>query len=234
DLDTTRNVVKRITNTVSKDFAPLALDDNNFYYLSDQRGIVNLFRYDRATGIYTQVTNFASNVKDYDLNFPSSTMAFVTTRRMRESIYVNENFNLNRQIFTPATRRRELEQARVIRDRRKQEESRTMSIKDLLNQRLRESQLDNDSVISDTVQIEVQLDSAAADTTGQKGLVNTEDYQFDVAEEKEDVVSTDDYKFEDDRAPENKPSESFLTRYIKAREKSRITGPFPYEDKFSA
>src|SRR5690606_7785359 len=54
DLDTTRNVVKRITNTVSKDFAPLALDDNNFYYLSDQRGIVNLFRYDRATGIYTQ------------------------------------------------------------------------------------------------------------------------------------------------------------------------------------
>src|SRR5690606_40857257 len=30
------------------------------------------------------------------------------------------------------------------------------------------------------------------------------------------------------------PSESFLSRYMKAREKSRVTGPFPYESKFSA
>jgi len=30
------------------------------------------------------------------------------------------------------------------------------------------------------------------------------------------------------------PAESFLTRYMKARDKSRVTGPFPYETKFSS
>src|SRR5690606_29979210 len=33
DLDTTKNILKRITNTLSKDHKPLASDGNNFYYL---------------------------------------------------------------------------------------------------------------------------------------------------------------------------------------------------------
>jgi outer membrane protein assembly factor BamA len=63
--------------------------------------------------------------------------------------------------------------------------------------------------------------------------VNTDNYQFEEPK-KETVVSTDNYKFEDDTQKQAQPSESFLTRYMKAREKSRITGPFPYEEKFSA
>ena len=69
NLDTTTNVVVRVTNTLSKDFYPHALDDHTFYYLSDQRGIVNLFKFDMSTGIYTQVTNYNSGIKDYDLDF---------------------------------------------------------------------------------------------------------------------------------------------------------------------
>jgi len=50
NLDTTTTRVARLTNTVSKDFHPKALDENNIYYLSDQRGIVNLFKYNRQNG----------------------------------------------------------------------------------------------------------------------------------------------------------------------------------------
>ncbi len=228
DLDTTRIVLKRITNTLSKDFAPLAMDDNNFYYLSDQRGIVNLFRYNRPTGIYTQVTNYASSIKEYDLNFAQNKLAFVASRKMKQSIFVDDHFNLDRQIFTPATRRKELQQARVVRERRKQEESRNMSIKDLLNQRLRETQ-----TVSDTVVVPDSLVQQPADTTRRANdTVNTDDYQIDAPERE--VVRTNDYKFEDEPETQNPPAESFLTRYMKARERSRITGPFPYEEKFSA
>lgn len=233
DLDTTRNLLKRITNTLSKDFAPLALDDDNFFYLSDQRGIVNLFKYNRPTGIYTQVTNFASGIREYDLNFATNTFAFVTSRKMKQGIFVDNDFNIGRQIFTPATRRKELQQARVVRERRKKEENKNMSIKDLLNQRLREAQTVRDTiVVRDSVAL--PADSPAVDTvrTGDE-VVNTDDYQFDEPAKKE-VVSTDDYEFEDDRENADQPTESFLTRYMKAREKSRITGPFPYEEKFSA
>ena len=244
DLDTTRNLLKRITNTLSKDYGPLASDNDNFYYLSDQRGIINLFKYNRTTGIYSQVTNFAASIKDYNANFDHNTLAYVTTRDRKQDIFVNRNFNYSRQIFTPATRRKELQQARVIRERRKQEENKNknMSIKDLLNARLKETQppeedtLDTLPVLRDTLTINVQDPGAVPADPGQadEREVNTENYQFDVPDANEVEVRTDNYRFEDEAVRENQPSESFLSRYMKAREKSRVAGPFPYESKFSA
>lgn len=241
DLDTTRNLLKRITNTLSKDIMPHALDDNNFYYLSDQRGIVNLFRYNRQTGIYSQVTNFSSSIKDYDPNFNANILAYVLNKERKQDIFVNRNFDFNRQIFTPATRRKELQQARVIREKRRQEENKNMSIKDLLNARLREAEPAKDSLVTLPVlrdTLTIQVDSVAsppADSVQRKeGIVNTDNYEFDAPEVKADEVRTDNYKFEDEAVRQNQPSESFLSRYMKAREKSRITGPFPYESKFSA
>jgi Tol biopolymer transport system component len=233
DLDTTKNLVKRITNTLSKDYAPQAMDENNFYYLSDQRGIVNIFKYNRSSGIYSQVTNFNSSIKDFDVNFTTNALAFVTTKNRKQNIFINKNFNFNRQVFTPATRRKELQQARVVRERRKQEENKNMSIKDLLNSRLKDTR-ENDTIESVPVlrdTLTIRVDSPADSVKRKDGEVNTDNYQFETPE-KDPVVSTDNYQFEDEAVKQNQPSESFLTRYMKAREKSRITGPFPYESKF--
>jgi hypothetical protein len=244
DLDTTKNILRRVTNTISKDVEPIALDNENFYYLSDQRGIVNLFKFNRTNGIYSQVSNFNTSIIQYDLNFTTNTLAFVAVTKMKEHIFIDRNFNPNRQVFTPATRRKELQQARVIRERRKQEENKNMSIKDLLNARLKESQQQGDTARREEV-VTPPVDSVAkttihkapngaTDTVKTPNVVNTDNYQFDEGEKKANVVSTDNYKFEDETVKQNQPSESFLTRYMKAREKSRITGPFPYETKFSA
>src|SRR5690606_9239474 len=54
-----------------------------------------------------------------------------------------------------------------------------------------------------------------------------------VTEQPKDIVNTDNYVFEDEAVKQNQPNESFLTRYMKARDKSRVTGPFNYETKFS-
>ncbi len=226
DLDSSNLVVKRVTNTLSKDIGPIASDENNFYYLSDQRGITNLFKYNRSTGIYTQVTNFSSSIQHYDLNVSTGTLAMVVTENQKQHIYLDRSFNVGRQVFTPATRRKELQQARVIREKRKQEDNnKNMSIKDLLNARLKESQKDKDTT---TV---THPDSATVhhDTVKVKA-----DSIPKPQEKKPDVVNTDNYTFEDEAVKQAQPSESFLTRYIKARDKSRITGPFPYESKFSA
>ncbi|MBL0742418.1 PD40 domain-containing protein [Chryseolinea lacunae] len=309
DLDSTKFLLTRLTNTLSKDHSPQAIDEDNFYYLSDQRGIVNLFKFNRPTGIYSQVTNYNSSIKDIDISFPNQTMAMVMTEDMKQNIFVDRSFNLSRQVFTPATRRKDLQQARVIRERRKQEENKNMSIRDLLNSRLKEAQprrdttpalpqqnpARTDSTIvqngpppavspdkmgepseTPTRQDEVNTDNYAfgdepkkpevqrpvqttpADATKQKptnraDAVNTDNYVFGDEEKKPapslpvvpadttktgqakkpDVVNTDNYTFEDE-AVKAQPSESFLTRYMKAREKSRITGPFPYESKFSS
>jgi Tol biopolymer transport system component len=223
DLDSSRNVLTRLTNTLSKDYAPTALDNNTFIFLSDQRGIVNLFKFNRTTGIYSQITNYPSGIRQYDFNSTTRRLSIVTMKNLKENIYVHYDFNLNRQVFTPATRRKELQQAQFLRDRRKQEEEtkRTMSVKDLLNERLKESQNKTDSADVES--------PAPADT-----LSGTQ-VQSPVASGKQpgqNTINTDDYKFEEETPAAAQPSDTFMSRFMKAREQTRVTGPFPYEPKF--
>src|SRR5690606_32498944 len=117
-----------------------------FYYLSDQRGIINLFKYDRSTGIYTQVSNFSSSIREYDFSYDRTTLALTLRNGMRDDIYLSRSYNLNRSVFTPATRRREMQQVKVLQERRKQEEEKKMSIKDLINSRLKEAQPGKDTI----------------------------------------------------------------------------------------
>jgi hypothetical protein len=289
DLDSTRFLLTRLTNTLSKDVSPLAIDDNNYYYLSDQRGIVNIFKYSRSTGIYSQVTNLAASIQNFDLNFSTGTMAMVMTKDLKENIFVDRGFNIQRQVFTPATRRKDLQQARVIRDRRKAlEVDKSMSIKDLLNARLKAAQPDSATQQVDTVRVDETVDSlsvtpdpklsqtvppsdstvldnsfidttsgdiSSIDTTARdNSFIDTtvgtdssfieptvamqpkvDTTETEAAKPAEKVVNTDNYVFEDEVVQQqNQQSESFLTRFMKAREKSRITGPFPYESKFSS
>jgi len=237
NLDTTTLEVTRLTNTVSKDFHPKAFDLDNFYYLSDQRGIVNLFKFDRTTGIYSQITNFNSSIKDFDLDFDNRSLALVTSKNLSEDIFIVDKFNFDRQIFTPASRRKEVQQAKIISERRKQEQPvKSMSIKDLINSRLKEKQ-DTSS------QWKPQPTAVRKDSIQAKpGEINTDDYQFD-APAKADTpkpimpvakpLNTDDYVFDDEAVKAKQPSETFLTRYMKARESTRVTGPFAYAPKFS-
>ncbi len=246
DLDSTDATVTKLTNTVSKDVRPIAADENNFFYLSDQRGIFNLFRFNKENGIYSQVTNFNTNIEEYDLNFVDHKLAMVLSKNMSAEIFLLNNFNYDRQIFTPSTRRKEVQQAKAITERRLNEENTNMSIKELINSRLRAK--------SDTVKVDLPKKEeppvekkAPADST-KAGEINTDDYQFEEDTTKTnankiveslpkkpdpDKVNTDDYTFEDEVVKGKQPTETFLTRYLKARDNNRITGPFPYDPKFN-
>ena len=94
NIDTTISSLRRVTNTLSKDFHANALDENNFYYLSDQRGIVNLFKYNMGSGIYSQLTNFNSSIKEYDVNYENKMLAVVLRQGLREDIFIEKNHNL--------------------------------------------------------------------------------------------------------------------------------------------
>jgi Tol biopolymer transport system component len=237
NLDSGTAVGKRITNTLSKDFSPRAQDANNIYYLSDQRGIINLFRFNAQTGIYSQLTNFSSSIKDYDLNFQANMLAMVMDKDLTESIFLNSNFNFDRQIFTPSTRRKEIQQARVLTEKRKKEPEQKMSIKDLINQRLREKK--------DTTSRPAVVPVAPDTVRRTPGEINTDDYRFEdppapkadmlkpVKKDTLKAVSPDQFVFEDEAVKKPQPTETFLTRYMRARENGRVQGPFPYKARFS-
>jgi len=254
NLDTTTNMVVKITNTLSKDFYPKAIDENNFYYLSDQRGILNLFKFNRQNGIYTQITNFPSSIKEYDLDFTNHTLAMVMTKNLKEEIFIQKGFNFDRQIFTPASRRKDMQQVKMISERRKKEARQGISIKQLVNERLQQKRdTASNQIIKPPKIVPDPLKSVATDTTlvkTKRGEINTDNYSFEDVPVKKDTVrkdsinkvitktdpkslNTDDYKFEDEAVKAQKPGETFLSRYMKARDVNRLTGPFPYLPKFS-
>jgi hypothetical protein len=153
---------------------------------------------------------------------------------MSEDIFVLNHFNYDRQIFTPASRRKEVLQAKVITEKRKQEQSvKNMTVKDLINQRLKEKQ--------DTTTHQQTVSARKDSLNRNAGEINTDDYKFDEPTKdtlkpvtpKEKAINTDDYVFEDEAVKAKQPSETFLTRYMKARESNRVMGPFAYDPKFS-
>ncbi|NJN42270.1 MAG: hypothetical protein HC811_08675 [Flammeovirgaceae bacterium] len=214
NLDTTENVVNRLTNTLSNDYYPFALDENTYFYLSDQRGIINLFKFNRESSIYSQVTNFSSNIKEYDIDTYNKSLALVLSKNLSEDIFLLKNFNLDKQIFTPATRRIEVRQAKIITERRSKEVPQVRSIKDLIDSRLRETQDSIEFQIpADTIRSRVDIVIPA-----QNDSINTDNYVFEKPERADslialsppdDVVKTDDYVFEDEVVKRNQPSESF-------------------------
>ena len=214
-LDTTKNTLLRITNTISKDFHPVAESQFEVYYLSDQKGITNLFKYDLSNGIYNQVTNYKLSIRTYDLNFTTGKMAYVMMDRQSEQIYLDDAFNFDNNIFTPPNKRYELKQAKLLVERR------------AANEKLRK-QNKNTETKEDATQLsnEIQEDTLKIDNVAienETGLIDTDNYVFDkeVAKEKE-------------KEKENKDKGSFLSQYRSLRKKNNVTGPFPYQTRFSA
>lgn len=221
NLDTTRKVLARITNTISKDFAPVAEDQNTIYYLSDQKGITNLFKYSVNSKIYSQITNFENNIIRYDINFIRSNGVFTMNRELRQKLYYIPSVKLKENVFTPLTPRQAQIQARYLSQRR------------LINAaKNREEEL---VIVPPKVEL---IDTLVSDSLVLDSLQVVQAVEEDEVEEETnltDIIDTDDYVFDREIVKKTESSESFLSSYrnvYQADEKPQ--GPLPYKTRFSA
>lgn len=155
-LDTTKNILKRVTNTLARDYYPIAKSAEEIYYLSDQKGVTNLHKYNVNDKIYQQVTNYQYRINDFDLNFDQHKLAFVMNKELNDAIFLDSTFNDQANKFTPSNARKQLLQAKSIVQKRIQQED-----EDILNL---------DQVVDNT-----KVDSVAVDT----GLIDTDSFIFD-------------------------------------------------------
>lgn len=226
DLDTTRNELAKITNTISKDIHPIPKSETEFYYLSDQKGIVNVFRYSTVDSLYKQVTNYQTSIKDFDLNFESNQFAAINLNKRQQNVFYSPSINLNQNVFTPLTRRQQVMQAKFITERRKvrDQKEQTRSQEPVkLNFGL---QLKTDTTSVDSTGVDDTQPEAISDL-GDEGL-------GDVVEDSE-IIDTDNYTFDKEVLDDNKQTESFLSRFRRMETtSSEIIGPLPYETRFTA
>ncbi len=216
NLDTTRNVLSRASNTLSKDIKPLPKDKNTIYYLSDQKGISNLYKYGVGENIFTQVSNFNMSIKDFDIDFESGNMAYVMVNKGRDFVFYKKGAQLNENIFTPQTKRQEGIQAKFIAKRL----SKYKKKKEAEDKILREQEAkENAAKIADDA------------------IISTDHIQFDSDTTETDVIDTDNYVFDqnvEEKSGDVSEKKSFLLNYRKLQKVSKISGPLPYEPRFSA
>ena len=105
-LDTTDTELKQITKTVSRDFKLLAKNKNEIYYLSDIKGIINLFKYNIENETFSQVSNFYSDILSYDVNIYNKSLIVSMVNEGIIKNYYYKEYNLENNIFTEETFRK--------------------------------------------------------------------------------------------------------------------------------
>ncbi len=217
NLDTTKTVLKRVTNTISKDIKPIPIDERRVFYISDQKGINNIFRYDLVDGLYNQVTNFDVSIKDYDLNVATGDLAFIMLNEGKDYVYHYNSFDFSQNNFTKQTRRQDIQQARFMSQRMKQREQ--------------EAQLKAEQA---PVEVEIQLSDSLIVTDSTIRLSDSIDTS--IVEEPEtltDIIDTDNYTFDKEVIEEAQTRRSYLSSFRKVNKERRLVGPLPYETRFS-
>jgi len=204
DLDTTEATVLRLTNTVSRDVNPKPVNSNQIYYLSDQKGITNIYRYNISDNIFSQVSNFNTSIENYDIIDSGNGLAYIMLNDGQRRVYYNSDFDRSATIFTPQTLRQDVEQAKFVTER--------------LSHRT-EPEIDNDS-------IEAEQNKALQDFL--------QPLPLDSIQDLEGIIDTDNYVFEEEIEEEEVQTESFLSNFRQFQDESEIIGPDPYETRFSA
>ncbi len=204
DLDTTTTNFFRLTNTYGEDRKPYAKNINEIYYLSDQQGISNLYRYNLFDSLTTQITNFDNSIISYDMHFDPDRITYSMLGEGEKRIYLDTITNLTTSKFTTETPRKRRENAmrvvaRVLNNTDKEEEPEP--IKD---------EIDTDDFLFEDE--ELLSDTTEADNPN--------------------WIDTDNYVFEDDSETAFE-TESFFSKYQSFEQENERVGPIPYNPRFT-
>lgn len=211
DLDTTTTRYRRLTNTYSKDRKPIPKNQYFIYYLSDQKGITNLYRLNLLDSTFSQVSSFDKGILDYDLHFgENEAISFMMLDKGSHKVYYNESLNLEGNNFTEPTPRQRVKQARFLFTRRA-------------------------TAASGFTLLELENDSAEVLDTMDPDEFTFAKESKDIAENRESssgYIDTDYFVFNDEKEDEYQP-DSFFATYQKFQKDTDQSGPFQYNPLFS-
>jgi hypothetical protein len=102
--------IESLVSTISNETRPRPLSDDELVYLGEENGIRGLYRYSLKTRQHQAVSNFATNIQDFDLSQPSGALAFIPQVQARDLLYLYPQFPLSAdQALSKTSRQRILE-----------------------------------------------------------------------------------------------------------------------------
>ena len=218
NIDTTRNLLFQVTNTPSRNIEPVPINGGEFYFLSDQQGIFNIYKYETSKKIYEQITKYVSSIRNFDIAPDKKGLAYTMYLDKKEHIFYDTNFDLDHGTFAMPTKRQQVINAKYVAQRLM---NRREASKDSLRQVINE--MTGEKPVSDSTAVLADSTRTQAATAGSEK--KKEDQEF---------IDTDNYVFDKESIATAEKQESFLSRYRNFRRESEIMGPFDYHPLFSA
>jgi Tol biopolymer transport system component len=102
-LKSKKSILKRVS-FYGNNSHPFLLNNSDLFYLSDEKGILNLYKYNLTLEQTTQVTNYIRNVSEVALS-NSSTVGFKSLYKSKEYVYVVKDFNFKNEASPRITTR---------------------------------------------------------------------------------------------------------------------------------
>ena len=93
-LDGRELPVAPLVSTISNETRPRFISDDELLYLSEESGIRSIYRYSRKTGERTAVSNFVSNIQDFDYSAATKALGFVAQAQARDLLYLYPQYEL--------------------------------------------------------------------------------------------------------------------------------------------
>lgn len=180
--------------------------ENGVFYLNDENGIKNLYKYSPSDNTTTQLSGYQQNIHSYDLHIPSGGFAFLMTKGGSPYIGYDAGHDFTTTASVIRTRRSE-----TLEDRNGPAPSSTVS-----TPVTKENSAAKDTVTSAATASKLVLE---------EGEVDTDNYQFDADVKKKD--DTDNNRSR--RSLLNPPLAANLRK-----QNITVQGPFPYQSRFSA
>ncbi len=249
NIDSTKNKVFRVTNNLSKSINPISPNGYEIYFISDQQGINNIFKYNLKNNLYFQVSNFASDINEFDLTTDKSIFSFTTFKDRRSSIHLIKDYPIDQNIFTAQTKRQQFLNAKRV--AKKLLDNRKKLMDKQLNDEIQGAGEEDEEPFAAKEDEKSLLDQVEVD---KDKFVDTNNYVFKQPDEKpsesdqssdqssekqpdetdEEYVNTDNYVFDTDVVKSQDESGSFLRKYRLLRKEQDLVGPLDYRTRFTA
>jgi hypothetical protein len=111
-LDGRAKPVETLVSTISNETRPRAISDDEILYLGEENGVRGVYRYNRTTAQRTPVTNFSTNIQDFDFNTSSQALALVSQVQARDILYLYPKFESAATLTLGKTARQQTLEAR--------------------------------------------------------------------------------------------------------------------------
>ncbi len=201
-------VIRKLVDSVGVISRPIAIDDSTVVFISDEKGIKNLYKYTKGDTTYqkiNQISNSISNIDDFDFNTTTNATIVISSENGLPFIGYLRRLDLENEFELPTL-------------------SRTNGRTDALNKLLPKW---DDNPIQTTVNepdIKTEEEKPKRKIDLKPGEVDTDNYVFDNG----NIITKTDTK----TTKNSKNSNSGVIIRSNNRKDSRIKGPTDFKDKF--